>query len=85
MDKIKKLRKKEKEFVHFKPEGYNRFDRMDVTKWGAFRDARKLLKEGKTSVAIYWRPEKYTYFVTEKFEKDWEKKGWVKIAEINHT
>lgn len=93
MDKIKKLRQKEKEFVHFRPEGYNLFDRMDVTKWGAFRDARKLLKKGEPSVGIYWIPkeakpdkdgkkEHYTYKVTKGFEKDWKMKGWVKIVEI---
>ncbi|MGD8344541.1 MAG: hypothetical protein PVI38_05155 [Desulfobacterales bacterium] len=95
MDKLKKLREKEKEFKDFKPQGWSRFAHMDVTKWGAFRDARKFLKEGGPSVGIYWIPkgakpgkdgkkEHYTYKVTEGFfEKGWKGKGWVKIAEIN--
>jgi hypothetical protein len=88
MNKLKKLREKEKEFKGFKPEDYSPFARMDVTKFGAFRDARKLLKDGEPSVGIYWIPDKvgkgehYTYKVTREFEKDWKKKGWVKIAEI---
>ena len=89
MDKFKKLRKKELKLVGFKPEGFERFRRMDVTKTGAFKDARQLLNKGKPSVGIYWIPDlkgkktRYTYKVTKGFKKGWKKKGWQKIIEIS--
>ena len=84
MEKIKKLIKKELELKDFKPKNFDFFRRMDVTRTGAFKDARKLINEGKPSVGIYWIPDpQYTYKVTDGLQKGWKKKGWQKIIEIS--